>query len=81
MVSILYKKHEKKVQIVAFSEQEERLWDMKVKRAEEQAKRSGRMLYSLQRKVQELNRHINKKTFEIKDWKKVLSYSHRALHC
>uniref|UniRef100_A0A7M5UMU6 Uncharacterized protein n=2 Tax=Clytia hemisphaerica TaxID=252671 RepID=A0A7M5UMU6_9CNID len=51
-------------------EQEERRWEMKVKRAEEQAKRSGRMLYGLQRKVHDLNRHINKKTFEIKDWKK-----------
>ena len=43
----------------------------KIKHADEQLKRSGRLLYVLQRRVDELNRHINQKSFNMKPTKKV----------
>ena len=47
----------------------------KIKHADEQLKRSGRLLYVLQRRVDELNRHLNQKSFDVKPTKKVIFLS------
>ena len=50
----------------------------KIKHADEQLKRSGRLLYVLQRRVEELNRHINQKSFNVKHTKKVCIHKYKC---